>query len=84
MVACVALLLISSLLIGIASIKADSLFDEFAIANFVAGILSMLAGATTFLAEQRISLKEIAYEHDRILTLKLPVQATALIRRHHS
>ena len=72
MVACVVLMLISSLSIGIAGINADSLFDEFAITSFVTGMFSMLAGATTFLVELKISLKEITYEHDRILTLELP------------
>lgn len=78
MVACVVLMLISSLSIGIAGIETDSLFDEFAIASFIAGILSMLAGATTFLAELRISLKEVIYEHDRIMTLQLPADDNTL------
>ena len=84
MVACVALMLVCSLLIGIASTKADSLFGGFAIASFVAGILSMLAGATTFLAEIRISLNEITYEHNRILALELPIEVTPWTRHRRS
>ena len=72
MVGCVVLMLISSLSIGIAGLADGSLFDEFAVITFVAGILSMLAGAATFLFELRISLKEVAYEHQRILALTLP------------
>lgn len=72
MVGCVVLMLISSLFIGIAGINADSVFDELAIVSFIVGILSMLAGAATFLVELRISLKEITYEHERMLALTLP------------
>lgn len=71
MVGCVVLMLISSLFIGIAGINPDWFFDEFAIATFVTGILSMLAGAVTFLIELRLSLQEIAYEHGRMLALTL-------------
>ena len=72
MVGCVVLMLMSSLAIGIAGLAQDSVFDELAILSFVVGILSMLAGAVTFLIELRISLKEIAYEHQRMLALTLP------------
>lgn len=71
MVGCIVLMLISSLAIGVAGLAEDSHFDELAILAFVAGILSMLAGAVTFLVELRISLKEITYEHQRILALTL-------------
>ncbi|MEM8668059.1 MAG: DUF2721 domain-containing protein [Planctomycetota bacterium] len=72
LVTCVSLMLVSSLLIGVASIDADSWFDDFAIASFVAGIISMLAGAVMLLVELGVSLREIDYEHERIQNLKLP------------
>ncbi len=72
MVGCALLMLISSLLIGLAELNGNSPFDELATVSFVAGIVSMLVGTVTFLFELRISLKEITYEHQRILVLKLP------------
>lgn len=72
MVGCVVLMLFSSLSIGLANLDDDNLFDELAVATFVSGIVCMLAGTVTFLIELRVSLKEITYEHQRILALELP------------
>ncbi|MGB0715344.1 MAG: DUF2721 domain-containing protein [Phycisphaerae bacterium] len=69
MVGCVVLMLTCSLSIGITGLAEDSPFDELAILAFVSGVLSMLTGAVTFLAELRISLDEIAYEHHRMVSL---------------
>lgn len=71
MVGCVALMLTSSLFIGIANLDSDYLFDELAIATFVAGIVCMLAGAITFLIELSASLTEVTYEHQRMQALNL-------------
>ena len=72
MVGCVVLMLASSIFIGLAGLKDDTPFGSLAILTFVAGILSMLTGAITFLFELRISLREINYEHKRIMGLTLP------------
>lgn len=72
MVGCVVLMLSSSIFIGLDSLKDNTPFESLAIASFVTGILCMLAGAITFLLELRISLREINYEHHRIMALALP------------
>ena len=74
MVGCVVLMLLSSILIGLDGLNSDAGFEKLAIFTFVAGILSMLAGAVTFFLELRLSLKEVAYEHERIMGLTLPVE----------
>ena len=70
-VGCVVLMLVSSLSIGLAELTEDSPFESVAVLAFVAGLVSLLVGALTFLVELRISLNEIAYEHDRMLGLSL-------------
>lgn len=72
MVGCVALMLISSLLIGIHSFIQYSPVPAFTV--FILGMLSMLSGAVIFLAELKLSLKEVAYEHDRMMRLELPMK----------
>lgn len=72
MVGCVVLMLASSIFIGLDGLREGSPFDKFAILAFVGGILSMFAGAITFFMELRISLREINYEHKRIMALTLP------------
>lgn len=73
MVGCVVLMLVSSLLIGLSSTRDGMEFVAvFAVLAFVAGVVSMLAGAVTFLLELRLSLQEIVYEHERIMGLTLP------------
>ena len=72
MLGCVALMLISSLLIGLNTTPVGPVAGKLAILVFVSGIVSMLTGAATFLLELRLSLREIAYEHERIMGLSLP------------
>jgi len=72
MVGCVVLMLASSISIGIAGLNDNMLFGGLAVFCFVTGIFSMLAGAATFLMELCISLREINYEHKRIMALTLP------------
>jgi hypothetical protein len=72
MVGCVVLMLTSSIFIGLDSLNDESPFDSLAIFAFVTGILSMFAGAVIFLLELRLSLREINYEHQRIMSLTLP------------
>lgn len=81
MVGCVALMLISSLSIGLAQIADGSPFDELAVLAFIAGLLSMLIGAAAFLVELRVSLNEITYEHHRVRALTLPEPGE---RRHET
>ncbi len=68
-VICVSLLLTSSLLIGLSAWQAS--FGHAAIIVFILGVLSMLTGSIIFLAELRISLHEVSYEHQRIMALPL-------------
>ncbi len=70
MVGSVVLMLISSLLIGLHGVLRITSIP--AVTVFVLGLLSMLAGAAVFLLELRLSLREITYEHQRIMALTLP------------
>ena len=72
MVGYVVLMLISSILIGLESVLNNPVVAKLAVFSFVIGIVSMLSGAMVFLFELRVSLKEIAYEHERIMGLMLP------------
>lgn len=72
MVGCVVLMLTSSIFIGLDGVTDGIPFGSLAILTFVAGILSMLAGAVTFFLELRMSLREIDYEHKRMMSLTLP------------
>ena len=70
MVGCVVLMLVSSLLTGLHGVLEITSIP--AVTIFVLGVLSMLAGAVVFLMELRLSMREIAYEHRRIMALTLP------------
>lgn len=72
MVGCVVLMLVSSIFIGLESVLDIPLIARFVIGVFVLGILSMLSGAVIFLMELRLSLKEVGYEHERMMGLALP------------
>ncbi|MEM9083168.1 MAG: DUF2721 domain-containing protein [Planctomycetota bacterium] len=72
MVGTVVLMLASSIFIGLSTTPIGKPAEIFAVITFISGILCMLAGAVTFLLELRISLKEITYEHDRMMGLRLP------------
>lgn len=72
MVGCVGAMLASSVFIGLDGLIEGNTFGVLAILAFVAGILSMLGGVIIFLMELRISLREIRYEHERIMSLTLP------------
>ena len=70
LVVCVVMMLACSLLIGLHGLH--DMFSHLAVGAFVLGILSMLIGTTIFLAELRVSLREVRYEHERLMMLTLP------------
>ena len=69
MVSCVLSMTVCSLLIGL-SLTVDHSYP-FAVAMFVLGLLLMSAGVVLALLELRVSLRQVEYEHGRIVALTL-------------
>ncbi len=76
-VGCVGLMLGSSLLIGLHSAWGAPWLETLAVGLLVAGIGIMLIGVVIFWCELSISLREIRYEHARVMNLALPAHAAS-------